>query len=291
MSDHDEHIVEAAGRCRVVIRNGRVVEVGTPQIEDCPLARRFACPVPEMTPEAIKRNIEGRIRSFGMCTPKREVLAGPDFVIFGASELLSSAVRRGGDLDAAVIASDGGAGTLVATNPPALIQGGIGGRMSGLVKTSPIPEVVARIEENGGVVLAPATAAIDQAAGVALAAELGHRRIAVTTAVAAEAAAIREQFPPGAVIVAVHTTGISREDAALMARSADLLTACASRHVREEAAKTALLQAGTSIPVFAMTAAGGKAIILGKVAETDQQVIVHGARLPVPGSQSPSPLR
>ncbi|MBP7410833.1 methanogenesis marker 8 protein [Methanoculleus sp. 10] len=284
MSDRDEHIVEAAGRCRVVIRNGRVVEVGTPQINDCPLARRFACPVEEMTPDAVRRNIEARIRSFGMCTPEREVLAGPDFVIFGASELLSSAVRRG-DLDAAVIVSDG-AGTLVARSP-ALIQG-IGGRMSGLVKTSPIPAVIARIEENGGVVLDPETAAIDQAAGVALAATLGHRRIAVTTAVAAEAAAIRERFPD-AVIVAVHTTGISREDAALMAGAADLVTACASKHIREEAAKTALLQAGTSIPVFAMTRAG-KAVILGKVAETDQQLIVHGARLPVPGSQSPSPL-
>ncbi|MDD3857107.1 MAG: DUF2099 family protein, partial [Methanoculleus sp.] len=211
MSDRDEHIVEAAGRCRVVIRDGRVVEVGAPQIEVCPLARRFAFPVKEMTMEEIRENIEGRIKSFGMCTPQREVLAGPDFVIFGASELLSSAVRRG-DLDAAVIASDG-AGTLVAENP-ALIQG-IGGRMSGLVKTSPIPEVIARIEENGGVVLDPATAAIDQAAGVALAAELGHRRIAVTTAAAAEAAAIRERFPD-AVVVAVHTTGLSREDAALL---------------------------------------------------------------------------
>ncbi len=285
MSDRDEHIVEAAGRCRVVIRDGRVVEVGAPQIEVCPLARRFAFPVKEMTPEAIRENIEGRIRSFGMCTPQREVLAGPDFVIFGASELLSSAVRRG-DLDAAVIASDG-AGTLVAANP-ALIQG-IGGRMSGLVKTSPIPEVIARIEENGGVVLDAENAAIDQAAGVALAAELGHRRIAVTTAVAAEAAAIRKRFPD-AVIVAVHTTGISPEDAALMARSADIITACASKHIRDVAAKAALLQAGTSIPVFAMTTAG-KAIILGKIMETDQQVIVHTARLPVPGSQSPSPLR
>ena len=283
MSDRDEHIVEAAGKCRVVIRSGRVVEVGTPQIQDCPLARRFACPVEEMTSEAIQRNIEGRIRSFGMCTPEREVLAGPDFVPFGASELLSSAVRRG-DLDAAVIASDG-AGTLVATNP-ALIQG-IGGRMSGLVKTSPIHAVIARIEENGGVVLDPETAVIDQASGVALARTLGHRRIAVTTAVAAEAAAIRERFPE-TLIVAVHTTGISREDAALMAGAADLITACASKHIRE-AAKTALLQAGTSIPVFAMTRAG-KAIVLGKALETDQPFIIHGARLPVHGSQSPEPL-
>lgn len=284
MSDRDEHIVEAAGRCRVVIRNGRVVDVGTPQIDDCPLARRFACPVDEMTPEAIRKNIEGRIRSFGMCTPQREVLAGPDFVIFGASELLSSAVRRG-DLDAAVIVSDG-AGTVVATNP-ALIQG-IGGRMSGLVKTSPILEVIARIQENGGAVLDTATAAIDQAAGVALARDLGHRRVAVTTADAAEAAAIRERFPE-TVIVAVHTTGVSREDAALLAVTADLITACASRHIRDAAAKNALLQAGTSIPVFAMTPAG-KGIILGKVAETDQQILVQGARLPVEGPHLPSPL-
>ncbi|MDI6867387.1 methanogenesis marker 8 protein [Methanoculleus sp.] len=284
MSKHDEHIIEAIGRCQVVIRNGQVVEVGRPVIHDCPLARRFACPVEDMTPEAIKRNIEARIRTFGMCTPERQVLAGPDFVIFGASELLSSAVRRG-DLDAAVIVSDG-AGTIVATNP-ALIQG-IGGRMSGLVKTSPIPEVIARIQENGGVVLDTATATIDQAAGVALARDLGHRRVAVTTADATEAATIREGFPE-AFIVAVHTTGISREDAVALAGAADLITACASRHIRDVAAKKALLQAGTSIPVFAMTPAG-KRIILGKVAETDQQILVQGARLPVDGAQSPTPL-
>ncbi|MBT0733273.1 DUF2099 family protein [Methanoculleus bourgensis] len=284
MSDRDEHIIEAAGKCRVVVRDGRVVEVGTPQIDDCPLARRFACPVREMTPDAIRENIEARIRSFGMCTPEREVLAGPDFVLFGASELLSGAIRQG-LLDAVVIVSDG-AGTLVAKDP-ALIQG-IGGRMSGLVFTSPIPEVIARIRENGGVVLDPKTAAIDQVAGVALAATLGHRRVAVTTADATEAAAIRDRFPE-AVIVGVHLTGISQEDAALMAGTADLVTACASRHIRDEAAKTALLQAGTSIPVFAMTRAG-KAIILAKAEETDRPLIIHGARLPVEGSQSPAPL-
>ena len=59
MNNRDEHIIEAAGRCRVVIQNGRVVEVGTPLLEDCPLARRFACPVEEMTPEANRRNFEG----------------------------------------------------------------------------------------------------------------------------------------------------------------------------------------------------------------------------------------
>lgn len=284
MSGWDEHIIEAIGRCRVVIRDGQVIEVGKPMIDGCPLAKRFAHPVREMTPDAIRENIEARIRSFGMCTAEREVLSGPDFVIFGASELLSSAVRQG-LLDAVVIASDG-AGTLVATDP-ALIQG-IGGRMSGLVKTSPIPEVITRIEENDGVVLDTETATIDQVAGVALAESLGHRRIAVTTALAAEAVTIRDRSSE-ALIVGVHLTGISREDAILISGTADLVTACASRHIREVAAENALLQAGRSIPVFAMTKAG-RAIILAKVEETDRPLVIHGARLPVEGSKSPSPL-
>jgi len=69
----DEHIVEAIGRTRVVIRAGSVVEVGEPCITECPLARRFAVPVTDFTPEAIRANIENRIRSFGMCTERREV--------------------------------------------------------------------------------------------------------------------------------------------------------------------------------------------------------------------------
>ena len=44
--ENDEHIIEAIGRSRIVIRNGRVVEVGEAQITDCPLAKRFASPIP-----------------------------------------------------------------------------------------------------------------------------------------------------------------------------------------------------------------------------------------------------
>ena len=47
MAQHkDEHIIEAIGRCRVVIRDGKVVEVGEAMIKDCPLAKRFAFPYP-----------------------------------------------------------------------------------------------------------------------------------------------------------------------------------------------------------------------------------------------------
>src|SRR5512138_1577219 len=145
----DEHIIEAIGKCRVIIRDGKVVEVGEPFIRCCPLAEKFAFPVREIAPEAIRANIEERIKAFGMCTPRREVTAVGEFVGFGASELISSGIRAG-LIDAAVLASDG-AGTIVVSLPE-LVQG-IGGRMSGLVRTSPIPEVIGKIENLGGRVL------------------------------------------------------------------------------------------------------------------------------------------
>lgn len=280
----DEHIIEAVGKTQVVVRDGRVVEVGEPLIRSCPLAARFARPVEKMTKEAIRENIEGRIRSFGMCTPDREVLAGPDFVLFGASELLSCAIRRG-LLDSAVIACDG-AGTLVAQNP-ALVQG-IGGRMSGLVKTSPIPAVIKRIEENGGRVLDPDGAAIDQAGGVAFARALGCRRVAVTVAGPDEAETIRRRFPD-TLVVGVHTTGLSAEEAKRLVAVADIVTVCASRHLREAAGRAALLQGGAAIPVFALTDRG-KDVILEKIRESHTPVFIKAERLPVAGKREPEPL-
>ncbi len=85
-SDSDEHIIEAIGRSRIVIRDGIVVEVGEAQITDCPLAKRFAYPVPEITRDAVKANIENRIKAFGMCTPNRDVIDHKEFVGFGATE-------------------------------------------------------------------------------------------------------------------------------------------------------------------------------------------------------------
>jgi putative methanogenesis marker protein 8 len=280
----DEHIIEAVGRCRITIRNGSVVDVGEPRISRCPLAKRFSYPVDAITREAVRANIEHRIRSFGMCTPDRNVLADRDFVLFGASELLSSAVRQG-LLDCAVLACDG-AGSVVASRPE-LIQG-IGGRMSGLVSTSPIPEVIRRIEENGGDVLDPDTAAIDQVKGVFFAASRGYNRIAVTTASGKEAKEIRTRYPP-ALIFGVHLTGVTEEEARELVEACDLVSVCASHWMRETAGKRSLLQAGRSIPTFAMTKAGKK-VLLAKIGETDQQVFMQAAALPIIGEKSPYPL-
>ncbi|MDK2974817.1 MAG: hypothetical protein PWP08_1188 [Methanofollis sp.] len=281
---NDEHIIETIGKTTVVVREGRVVEVGDPLIRACPLAERFGRPVREMTKDAIRENVEERIRSFGMCTPDREVLAGPDFVLFGASELISCAIRRG-LLDCAVIVCDG-AGTLVARTPE-LVQG-IGGRMSGLVKTSPIPAVIRRIEENGGRVLDPETTTISQVEGVAFARDLGCRKVAVTVAGAEDAETIRRLFPE-TLVIGVHTTGFSADESRRLVAVADIVTVCASRHLREAAGRVALLQGGAAIPVFALTAQG-KDVLLEKIRETDIQVFIRGERLPVTGKREPEPL-
>ena len=280
----DEHIIEAIGRSRIVIKNGRVVEVGEACISDCPLAKRFAYPIPAITKDAIKANIEHRIKAFGMCTANREVLDSREFVGFGASELLSFGLKIG-FIDAVVLACDG-AGTVVVTKP-GMVQG-IGGRMSGLVRTSPHPSVIDRIEQDGGIVLDKKHAVIDQIAGVALALTEGYRMIAVTVATPDVAAAIRK-IHPDTFIFAVHVTGLSAEDAKSLVDASDLVTACASRTIREIAGSKALLQAGISVPVFAMSRRG-KGLIIEKIRQSDDQVLVKPTRLPALGEKQPDPL-
>lgn len=280
----DEHIIEAIGRCRIIIREGRVVEVGEPQISDCPLAKRFGFPIPEIKKEAVKANIEHRIKVFGMCTPDREVYDTREFVGFGASELLSFGLYSG-LIDAVVLACDG-AGTVVVTTPE-MVQG-IGGRMSGLVKTTPYKPVIERIEQGGGFVLDRDDARIDQLAGVALAAAEGFRNIAVTVA-NPEIAEVIRKVHSDTFIFAVHVTGLSRGEAESLVSASDLVTSCASRTVRETAGPRALLQAGITIPVFAMTRKG-KLLILEKIRQSDEQVLVKPMRLPALGEKQPDPL-
>ncbi|WFN35774.1 DUF2099 family protein [Methanomicrobium antiquum] len=284
MSLIDEHIIEAAGKTQVVIRNGKVISVGKPVITNCPLARRFNYPVNNMEPEEIKKNIEERISSFGMCTKEREVLSDDDFVLFGASELLSSAIS-GGIIDCAVIACDG-AGTVIAQNPR-LVQG-IGGKMSGLVQTCPYPEVICRINNNLGYTVFPNDASIDSYKGYLKAVELGFLNIAVTVTSGEEALRLRKT-DENAFIVAVHTTNADIHESELLAENCDIISACASKHLREIAGKRALLQGGVSVPVYAMTKKG-KEVILEKIKNTKNQVLIKGGKLPFSAGKDPSPL-
>jgi putative methanogenesis marker protein 8 len=280
----DEHVIEAIGRCRVVIRNGQVVEVGKSMIKDCPLAKRFAYPIPDISEESVKANIEHRIKAFGMCTPAREVMDTREFVGFGASELLSFGLQKG-LLDAVVLACDG-AGTVVVTKP-AMAQG-IGGRMSGLVSTCPYPEVMDRIERDGGYVLDRENASIDQLAGVALALVEGFRKIAVTVAIPETAETIR-RIHPKTMIFGVHVTGLAKKEAEQLVTASDLVTSCASQTIREAVGKNALVQAGVAIPIFAMTVAG-KNLILEKIRLSAEPVLVKPTKLPSLSGQQPEPL-
>jgi len=280
----DEHVIEAAGRCRVVVRDGTVVEVGSPLLSDCPLAQRFACPVKEMTPEVIRDNIQNRIDSFGMCTPDRELTSEEVFVGFGASEVISTALKSR-FIDAAVIVCDG-AGTVVVTKPE--MAQGIGGRMSGLISTSPIPDVIRRIEEEGGIVADPDNASLDPLSGVHAAKNAGYEHLIVTIHNPEDARAIRE-YDPDAIIIAVHTTGYSPEDAEMVRQYADIVTACASQTIRDICGPCAILQAGSTVPVYALTQAG-KHLILLRMAAIEYPLFVTHADLPVTGEKSPHPL-
>jgi putative methanogenesis marker protein 8 len=283
-NEEDIHVIEAMGRSKIIIKNGNVAEVSVSRLRQCPLAKKFALPVDEITPDAVRANIEHRMKSWGMCQPHRKVCGSMDFVGFGASELISCGILSG-SLDAAVLACDG-AGTVIVTTPE-MVQG-IGGRMSGLVSTSPLAEEMDRIEQNGGIVLDRAHATIDPVLGVSRAYEKGFSHVAVTVASTGVADAIHAKHPD-AFIFGVHMSGITETDAERLVAVADIVTACASKWIWQVAGARAILQAGTAVPVFALTKRG-KQLILDKIARSDRPVLVSGSKLPIYGPELPEPL-
>ena len=280
----DEHIIEAIGKSKILIRDGKVIEVSESLIRECPLAKRFALPVESITPESVEKNIEHRIKTFGMCTKERQVTSQDTFVGFGATEILGTAMSAG-LIDAAVIAGDG-IGTVIVSEP-SMIQG-IGGRMSGLVHTSPIPEVIERVEKSGGIVLDPVSTRLDPRSGVKLAHARGFKRIAVTICGPDSAEQVRAQ-DPDAIIVAVHTTGTLPDEAERLAKSADLITGCSSKVIRKVCGSKALIQAGSSIPVFAMTPRG-KDVIIERIKVISHPLLISQEKLPYRGDKEPNPL-
>ena len=251
------HVMECLGKARVVIEDGKVLEVGDPQVKYCPLFEKYRG-IKELTPETIRENMEFRIKAFGMCSQDRATEMD-DFISFGVSEILSHSISKG-DIDAAVIAADG-CGTAVMTNPR-IIQG-MGGRISGLCETEPIPKVVAAVGAEN--MLDPETARMDSVAGADKAFAMGYKTVAVTTPFVSDAIAIREKHGSDAVIIGVHTTGMSMEDAEKAFETFDIITACASKSLRSIAAgKKDILIAGTKVPILGITPKG-KAMVMSKL--------------------------
>ena len=180
----DRHVFQAIGLAKVVIEDGKVVEVGQPRLNYCPLYKKFRG-MEEITPEAIKENIEFRIRDFGLCTENRKVRAD-DYVTFGVAEILSTALAEK-KIDAAVIAADG-CGTAIITDP-GLLQG-LCGRISGLMETSPLQVVLDAVGRDN--VVDPEETPIDQMKGAEMADRKGYGKFAVTVARPKDAEALRK---------------------------------------------------------------------------------------------------
>ncbi|MFT0899039.1 methanogenesis marker 8 protein [Candidatus Methanoprimaticola sp. MG2] len=273
-----KHVMECLGLSRVTIVDGKVVEVTEPRVKHCPLFAEKRG-IEELNCESIRKNIEYRIEHFGMCNEDRETEMA-NFLSFGISEILSFALMNG-KIDAAVIAADG-CGTAVFTDPK-LVQG-MGGRISGICETEPIPKVVEAIGPEN--MLDPETARIDMVAGVDKAFSMGFGKVAVTTPFVRDAVSMRQKYGDRLILVGVHTTGMSEEDARLAFDTFDVITSCASKYLRVEASnRPDTLIAGRKVPVYG-TSAAGKELVQDKLDELGKK-----AWDPSQGSQEPpSPL-
>lgn len=246
--------MEALGMSRIVIEDGKVVEVGEPKLDYCPLFNKLL-KLEKIDRDSVRKNIEYRIESFGLGTENR-VLRSGDYVTFGVSEIISTALSEG-LLDAAVIAADG-CGTAVITEPE-LLQG-LCGRISGMVSTTPIDCVLDAVGRDN--VVDPENTPIDQIAGAELADAKGYPKFAVTISRPEDALVLRRKYGNRILLIAVHTSCISDEGARTYYDVCDIITTCASRILREIAyAREDIVIAGNKIPMVGVTEIGKKLIL------------------------------
>lgn len=243
----DKHVIETLGKVRVVIENGEITEVGESEVKYCPMFHAMH-KVDELNEEFIRKNINFRIKDFGMCTPER-IVEMDDAVTVGISEILKTNMEKG-NIDCVVGACDG-AGTLIMTNPR-VVQG-VGGRVSGLVSTTPIPEVIKKLEDKDSIVLNPETAELDQLEGLKIALDKGYKNIAVTILPSPMVKEIRD-YPidddVNIYIFVAHTTGAEMDEVKMLFDNADIVTACASKAIDEYADKYEPYYYGVKVPIF-----------------------------------------
>ena len=243
----DRHVIETLGKVRVVIENGEITEVGESDMKYCPMFHAMH-KVDELNEEFIRKNINFRIKDFGMCTPER-VVEMDDLVTVGISEILKTNMEKG-NIDCVVGACDG-AGTVIMTNPR-VVQG-VGGRVSGLISTTPIPEVIKNLEDKDSIVLNPETAELNQLEGLKIALDKGYKNIAITVIPSPMIKELR-QYPVdddvNVYIFVAHTTGVTRSEAEMLFEYGDIVTACASKEVRDYADETQPYYYGVKVPIF-----------------------------------------
>ncbi len=284
-----KHLIEVC-KTKVIISDGKVVHVDEPKIKFCPMRVTFYGEEEENRTR-IKESIESRIEKYGYFTEHRQIHYHDANILFGASEILSSAMKYQ-VIDAVVCVCDG-AGTVIVTKPE-IVQG-IGARLTGILKTTPIPETIRALEKEKTIVVFPETAKLDQAEGVKKAFELDFEKVAVTFAGEDAANIIKarryeKSYEKELSVLAVHTTGITEKQATILAEQCDIVYSCASKFVRSIVGPKAKLQLGTAIPVFVLTKLGKK-IALNRILEIDSPFLIGRSKLPkIIEEEQPFPL-
>lgn len=272
-----EHEIYCCG-ARVQISEKSIEVLTEPLVEYCPLHEALYG-TKKIDAEAVRKSVEMKISSFGFCCGNRAFKA-ESVVAYGASEMIRAWLENG-LVDCSVVVCEG-AGTVITANGR-LVQG-IGARLTGIIRTSPIHKVIERIKADGGTVLDKATARISQLEGVKLAFNLGFRHVAVSVAgfQAKDISEIRDLASDAdldVLIFSICNTCVDNTDVEHIAK-ADVVCASASKMVRREIGSKALLQLGVTIPVYALTEKG-KRLVLAYLSEfKDRLVVFRTGRLP-----------
>ncbi len=268
----------------VKVKGGKVKVLTEPAVKWCPLMERlYGCK--EINKRVVEEIARYKVDKLGLFCCHR-VFNDKLVVPYGASEIISTCMSKG-FFECAVTVCDG-AGTVI-TSSPSLVQG-IGARLTGIVKTSPVKAILDYIEREDGIVLNPKTAEINQVSGVLRAAELGFKKIAVTVAgfrswEVPELRKVEKKRNLEVTIFSVCNTCTTRNLAKNLLK-ADLVWASASKVVKEVVGPKALLQLGVKIPVYSLTKRG-KRVILAYLEEFKGQIVTFRSTLPYKADVSP----
>ena len=153
-----QHLIQCCG-AKVAIQDRKVEVLSEPRIHNCPLHESLYG-FKAMNKEAVKKTVEFKMQNYGFCCQHR-VFDDAVVVSYGASEIMKICIEAE-LLDCAVIVCEG-AGTVITSNP-SLVQG-IGAHLTGIIRTSPVEQIVRHIRAEGGSILDSKTAQIDQAKG------------------------------------------------------------------------------------------------------------------------------
>lgn len=279
---NDRHVIEALGKAEVVIENGKIIYIGEPVVDYCSIFDNGQHNG-DLTKEFIKSNINKRIDEFGMCTPQRSIDV-EDTMSFGTSETLKTNMING-NVDCVVGACEG-VGTLLIDDAE-LVQG-VGGRVSALISTTPIDEVMDKVGREN--VLNPETAELNPLKGLEMAIERGYKNIAITIIPTEMVKDLRQHPKPEDVniyIFVAHTTNVSKKEAEMLFDYADVISGCSSINIRETAEERKPYYAGKKVPLYAVTE-NGKRLLNERLEYIGYELCEK--KYPQDFTQSPKPL-